>query len=50
MSEQQKLLIVEYCLQHKEQMWAAAIMGIIFNCSFRESWEFAEHWLKQTKE
>jgi len=29
--------IKEYCLPHKEYMWAARILGIIKGCGFREA-------------
>lgn len=37
--------LINYCLPHHEKMWAAKVLGIVFDCDFRDSKEAAEKWI-----
>lgn len=39
--------ICDLCLQNKEYMWAAKLLGIIFECDFRDSAAYAKEWMKK---
>lgn len=36
--------IINYCLKHSHQMWAAITLGIIFKCDFRDAPLIAHQW------
>lgn len=36
MVDEKTLAIIEYCKPHREQMWAARILGILLDCDFRD--------------
>lgn len=38
--------IIEYCLQNYSSMWAAKMLGIIFDCDFRDAYIPAKQYLE----
>lgn len=38
------LAVLDYCEPHLDKMWAAAIVGILLNCDFRNAKEHLKAW------
>jgi len=39
--------VINYCLAHKQYMWSATILSMIFQCDFRDTHVHAENWISK---
>lgn len=42
--------IIEYCAPHTDKMWSATILGIIFECDFKDASQRVSAWREVSNE